>query len=229
LSKLFDIPNLMNSPEVSAEWCAADTRIFIDANIAALKEGLALLNRLSDESYCADCQPAFRSTIGAHYRHLLEHYLCFLECARQGTVCYDSRARDAHLECKRQHAIETTTSIIQRLQELNEGNGSVTSGPREVPEAVSSGDDTHANEVFTQGLLINDQQSPQSVATTIQRELLFLQSHSVHHYAMVAAMCRILGIAVAENFGVAIATQVFEAEKNCVDLRDRASARGGDT
>jgi hypothetical protein len=38
------------------------------------------------------------------------------------------------------------------------------------------------------------------------RELEFLLSHTVHHYAIVAILCRLQGIAVDDGFGVAPST-----------------------
>lgn len=171
------------------------TQVFIEANIAVLSEGLSLLRELDDGNYNGDCRPAFQSTIGAHFRHLLEHYQCFLKSIEQGTVCYDSRARDAALELNRGYAIEVMELVIAQFSRFRVD----ISSPARPATAI----------------FINDQQSPAPVQTTLQRELLFLQSHSVHHYAMIAAMLRLQGVEVGPNFGVAIATQIFEASKRC--------------
>lgn len=201
--------NITNSAEKAEKKPATDssTKVFIEANVAMLKEGLSLLRKLDDGNYNADCRPAFRSTVGAHFRHLLEHYQCFLKSFESGTVCYDSRARDGALEQNRAYAIEVMEHLISQLDHLNTESSVL------------------ANTVSA--LYVNDQQSPETVESTLQREVLFLQSHTVHHYAMIAAMCRIHGIEVAENFGVAIATQVFEANNRCPDPLKEGLSDGG--
>jgi hypothetical protein len=49
-----------------------------------------------------------------------------------------------------------------------------------------------------------------SVATTMGRELLFLASHSVHHYALLGQYCRAAGVELGHDFGKAPATVAFE-------------------
>lgn len=167
------------------------------ANVAALDEGRSLLTRLSDEVYVAPCRPAFRSFIGAHFRHLLEHYQCFLSACDTGqqsiSICYDTRPRVSRLEESRSAALETIDQLTEQLSGLN-------------------------NHYFSDTVcLARDQEALGSVASTLQRELLFLQSHSIHHHAMIAAMCRLHGVDVEEGFGVAIATQVFDLEQRACD------------
>ncbi|NIP97468.1 MAG: hypothetical protein GWO24_30170, partial [Akkermansiaceae bacterium] len=38
------------------------------------------------------------------------------------------------------------------------------------------------------------------------RELQFLVSHTVHHFAMIGGICRALGVALEDDFGVAPST-----------------------
>ena len=64
-------------------------------------------------------------------------------------------------------------------------------------------------EVLDSDLLIRDQQTSDSVRTSVARELLFLQAHTVHHYAIIAAMARNLGLSTKPDFGLAIATKAF--------------------
>jgi uncharacterized damage-inducible protein DinB len=43
-------------------------------------------------------------------------------------------------------------------------------------------------------------------ASTPDRELQFLASHTVHHFALVALLLRLAGVSVPDGFGVATAT-----------------------
>ena len=58
-------------------------------NIEALSEGLALLEQISDGSYLANHEPLFQSTLGQHFRHLIEHYQCLMQQIASGELSYD--------------------------------------------------------------------------------------------------------------------------------------------
>lgn len=160
----------------------------IESNIGALDEGAQLLSLIEADQYTKGFKPAFQSTIGAHFRHLLEHYRCFLAQIHSGEFCYDRRERDQLLECDREYARTTIKELIDQLRELD-------------------------CELFTKEYFVQDQQFPERVDTSLHRELLFLQSHTVHHYAIIGAMTRAFGKRPDEDFGVAIATQ--EHQKSC--------------
>ena len=64
------------------------------------------------------------------------------------------------------------------------------------------------------GTQIKDLQITEPIKTNLERELLFLQSHSVHHYAIIAAMTRLIGERPAVEFGVAFATRTFNEEQS---------------
>lgn len=154
----------------------------LQTNIDALEEGAALLALLDPEQYTQGYQPVFHSTIGAHFRHVLEHYRCFLNQLEARRFCYDSRERDQLLERDFDYANQTIVTLIESLRALESQN-------------------------LDQRCELDDQQANDPVASTLFRELLFLQSHTMHHYAIIGAMTRRLGAQPADDFGVAIATR----------------------
>jgi len=160
----------------------SQTKNLLQTNIDALEEGAALLALLEPEHYTQGFKPAFHSTIGAHFRHVLEHYRCFIKQLNTDVICYDSRERDQLLECDFDYANRTISDLKVALGELE------------------SSDLNRACEVV-------DQQASAPVTTTVYRELLFLQSHTMHHYAIIGAMTRSFGSQPADDFGVAIATR----------------------
>lgn len=164
----------------------------LEINIDALNEGLELLVLLTDKHYSQGFKPAFQSTIGAHFRHILEHYRCFLKQIDRGVFCYDERERDQSLEQDRNYAITTIKSLLLGLQNFE-------------------------LKAFSEKYTINDQQVDEQVSTNLERELLFLQSHSVHHYAIIAAMTRLIGEHPADEFGVAFATRSFNEEQAFIE------------
>ncbi|GHA00082.1 hypothetical protein GCM10008090_05940 [Arenicella chitinivorans] len=151
----------------------------VDINIGALQEGNLFLSSLPAKQFTQSLRPTFESTIGAHFRHVLEHYRCFLRQLPSACVCYDARERDQILERDLGYAVRTINDLVHALGTLSESST----------------------------LQIKDGPSGLVLTTTTQRELLFLQSHTVHHYAIAAAMGRQLGTDAAPGFGVALATQ----------------------
>lgn len=166
----------------------------LQSNIEALQEGLELLLLLKPGQYVSGYKPAFNSTIGAHFRHVLEHYRCFITQLSSGEISYDKRLRDQQLEVDCDYANQVINDLISNLKALRST-------------------DLNSTCVIRDQQAICDQLEPVPVNSTVYRELLFLQSHTVHHYAIIGAMTRAFGANPAEDFGVAIATR--EHQKNC--------------
>lgn len=162
----------------------------LNTNIEALEEGTELLKILGPDQYIAGYKPAFHSTIGAHFRHVLEHYRCLFSQLESGTFCYDDRERDQLLECDIGYAARTMTELKSALSTFDE-------------------------RAFEASYLVQDEQSAGTIKTTLQRELLFLQSHTMHHYAIIGAMARAFGRQPEDDFGVAIATRTHQ--QKCAD------------
>lgn len=172
----------------------------LQTNIDALEEGVALLALLLPSQYTQGFKPAFHSTIGAHFRHILEHYRCFISQLNAGEISYDKRERDQQLECDFDYANQTISLLTDDLRALIKTD-------------------------LNRSCVLFDQQTTQPVSTTVHRELLFLQSHTMHHYAIIGAMTRSFGALPAKDFGVAIATRVHQ-ECNDDDSAGRLSAVG---
>jgi hypothetical protein len=49
-----------------------------------------------------------------------------------------------------------------------------------------------------------------TVPSTLGRELLFLSSHTVHHFALLGNYCKAAGVEMGADFGKAPATVAFE-------------------
>lgn len=156
----------------------------VAANVSALAEGIKLLESITPAIYTQSQQPLFQSTIGAHFRHFLEHYECLFEQLPVRAICYDQRRRYQRLEIDFEYACEFIQLLRTRVEEI---------------ELTA----------FALDLQFMSDQNREAVPTTLARELLFLESHTMHHYAMIAAMARASGITTDGNFGVAIATRNF--------------------
>jgi uncharacterized damage-inducible protein DinB len=159
----------------------------IDENIYALRQGLELIEQIDDELYSQAFEPFFYRGVGSHFRHLLDFYSCFLSGFEPGEIDYDTRERDEIVEKDRLAAIARMRTIINFLEEL--------------PAACDKRPVRVRMEDTRAGL-----DSPPWSSSSIRRELQFLLSHTVHHYALIALMLRLRGVEAREGFGVAPST-----------------------
>jgi uncharacterized damage-inducible protein DinB len=163
----------------------------IQANLAVIRQGVDLLQELGDERYAARVAIVHGASVGGHMRHIIEHYLSFLNGWADGAVNYEDRARDPSLERDAALAGETLSAIDDRLRELaREG------GDRRLRVHAETSADTAAD---SSGL----------------RELEFLLSHTIHHYALVAVLARMQGVEPAGGFGVAPSTLKHQERLAC--------------
>ncbi len=134
--------------------------------------------------------PDYAYPVGAHLRHVIEHFEALLVPAVPGLVDYDARARDADLE-------RNPGLAVRRLQALR--------------TALSSGAGTAlttAVQVLGQSGLGGDFHF--SVPSTVGRELVFVASHAIHHFALLQAHCKQHGVPTGETFGKAPGTVAHE-------------------
>ena len=160
------------------------------ANIHYLHQAVALLDRLDDGLYCKPVASFYGSSVGGHLRHCIEHYLSFLSGMESGKVDYDDRKREERLEILTAEASGVLVEITNAFNSLLEG---------EPPVGVLVKMDCGGDEIEWQ-------------PSTTGRELQFLVSHTVHHFAMIGGICRALEVEMGENFGVAPSTLRHRAQ-----------------
>jgi len=162
-------------------------------NIRYLQQGLALLRDIDDAIYRYAAPRLFASGIGGHIRHNLDHYRSFFAGLASGRIDYDDRDRDTRIENERQQAMEQTRALIAELVELREPEVE-----RPVLVKMDCGEQSAASDTWR--------------SSTVGRELQFLISHTVHHYALVSVILRLQGIEVNEELGVAPSTLRYRHE-----------------
>ncbi len=166
---------------------------FILQNTRQLKDGIEVLSRLDDRTYAECNHRFFASGIGKHIRHILDMYQCFL-MFEDGSIDYDDRERDTRLETDREYAIEKARELIDRLESLR-------------------------NSAVVESLSVSSNEGPNTAgispwcSSSLVRELQYLASHTVHHYAIIAMILRILGHGCPEHFGVAPSTILYEQSR----------------
>jgi hypothetical protein len=156
----------------------------IRANLHYLQQAVALLDCLDDGLFSQPVANFYGSSVGGHLRHCVEHYLSFLAGMDSGRVDYDDRKREVRLETVTGEAAEALRRIMDGLSGLLGG---------EPPMGLHVKMDCGGDEIEWQ-------------PSTIGRELQFLVSHTVHHFAMIGGICRALEVGLEENFGVAPST-----------------------
>src|SRR6266581_3684357 len=84
-----------------------------------LQQGCIFLDRIDDETYGRPLEGKPAASLGAHYRHVLDHFLCLAEGIRTGRVNYDQRRRNAQLESSVTCARLVTEGLIDELGGLS--------------------------------------------------------------------------------------------------------------
>ncbi|QIT56084.1 DinB family protein [Aquisalimonas sp. 2447] len=161
------------------------------AENAEILQGLTgLLLRLDDDAFNSAADPCYGSTIGEQVRHTIEHAEALL-AAPGGTVDFHARQRDVRTETMRTLAIERLDDVINSFEGMRQ-------------RAV---DDTliRVRHVIDCSHGLEDHW----LDTSLSRELAFLQSHSIHHMALIGVMASLAGINVPEGFGVAPSTRRY--------------------
>ncbi len=158
-----------------------------DDNLHFLQQGLDLLRQLDDRHFTAQPQLPM-SPVGGHFRHCLDFYTCFLNGVERGEIDYDARTRDPRLEVDRGYAADFIAQLMERLERLPEG-------------------DHRPLRVSMDNRFLD--QEPCWATSSAQRELQFLRSHTVHHYALISALLHQLGYEPDADFGVAPSTLAY--------------------
>ena len=164
----------------------------VTANLALLEQAFDLLGRIPDAAYGGPDDGA--KPVGPHFRHVLEHYSCFLDGRPAGRIDYDARRREAALESDREAA-------RQRVRELIGGLTLLADEPLDSP----------AEARLECGL---GEESEQWSPSSVRRELHFLLSHTVHHYALIGLLLDRHGIDPGPEFGVAPSTLKYWRSQN---------------
>lgn len=156
------------------------------ANLAFLDQAAAFSQRMSS-SHWQTPSAAFRnSSLGQHLRHTLEHVEALLDGLPDGCIDYDARKRDEVIERQPELAADRCRQLKQAL-----ANTALT---------FSTEDEVLVRASCSKGEQAAGQKS------TLGRELQFLVSHTVHHFAIMAGICHGLGIQTSDDFGVAPST-----------------------
>ena len=172
--------------------CASLLAPLLQGNLDHLQQAKHLLSQLSDEQY-AHANPATgRGRIGAHLRHVVDHYAALVQGLAHGCIDYDARERRRELETSRASMAAALAAVDADLNRL--AARSPLQGIDVLIDSGEAGQRTRSS-------------------STLARELQFLACHTVHHYAVIALLLQERGYPVDPAFGVAPSTRKHEAEQ----------------
>lgn len=165
----------------------ADIERIVMQNVALLAQATSLLDQIADEDFRGPGSEGPGGGVGSQLRHVLDYYACFLRDLSDARVNYDLRERDPALEQERDRARERLVKLREELEALP---GKVEDGPLETRMECAG---------------LPEDQAVWSTSSTF-RELQFLASHTVHHFALVALLLSQRGVDVPVDMGVAPST-----------------------
>jgi len=163
-----------------------DRSALISAAEDVLCQGLALLDNIDADTYSRNEDGAWGSPIGAHYRHVLDHFLCLIQGLWDARINYDQRGRDREIEGSIEVARAATLELIDALTAIP---ADVLKQECEVVYSVGYGD-----------------KGVQAVRSVVARELMFCVGHAIHHYAILKLLCSVRAVALPFEFGIAPST-----------------------
>ncbi len=173
----------------------------INETVSTFNQLSVLIQSISEDDYKVLDDRIFLASIGAHVRHVLEHYLLFCEGISNGVINYDLRKREKDIEFQPETALQTINELSKALKKL--------SGVDKPLSVIVDLDTTFSDSENKSGY-----EQPSSTV----RELTFLHSHSVHHFATISHALRARKIdlpASLANFGIAPATVRYRESLQC--------------
>lgn len=159
----------------------------IASNISLLGQARHAVASLSKAQY-AQAPDGFHSSVGQHIRHILDHYRSLLN-TQGNLVDYEQRERNTAVQNDPAAALIHISQISQQLFELP---------ARRLRLAVEG---CHADARML------------TAETSTERELMFVLSHTVHHFAIIGIYLRVLRVTAPADFGVAPSTLRFQQQQ----------------
>ena len=160
----------------------------LDRIVLEFSRGLALIDSLTPDHYAES--PDGSGSIGAHFRHNIDFAANFLSGLEEGRINYNSRERDIRVETDPQYAKERILFLNSRFKTISE------------------------TLLESEVLICSELDESSWYASSGARELEFIHSHTVHHYALIAAKLNAFGVEVSADFGVAPSTLKYWAERD---------------
>jgi uncharacterized damage-inducible protein DinB len=158
-------------------------KALLDANLVSLNHLADVLRKIDFADYQQKLAVLNNSSIGMHFRHVLEFYDLLLQS--ESELCYDDRPRRYSIENNTEEALDFLVSIKTRLEGLHEDRNLI----------LSAGYDAYAD-------------TKTQVKSTLSRELAYNLEHCIHHMALIRIGLQQLDANwdLPDSFGIAPST-----------------------
>lgn len=144
-----------------------------------LQSLIDLLQQLSADQYNEPCTALSGASIGCHYRHIIEMFICLLDTYDEGVVNYDHRPRNRTVETNIKVALQKLEFVIAELKKPN----------KSIHIELTLGEEKLR------------------IESSYHRELLYNLDHTIHHQALIKiGVSEYDNIVLDDNFGVAPST-----------------------
>jgi len=148
-------------------------------------QALDLVEDMDAAIFRAPATDAGLSSVGEHLRHALDMYCVFFDGLADGHVDYELRERDPAVERDPRAAAACARTVLEGLATLDDGDAEL--------------------QVRCDSVALDGEDQP-FARSTVERELQFLLTHAIHHFALISANLRLQGIEPAPGFGYAPST-----------------------
>lgn len=170
-----------------------NNEIALEGQLETVQQARQFLLDMTSESYQAVIKPHFASSAGAHMRHILDHYSALKDGLACGLVNYNKRNRHSDAESCPNIALQMWQEIELWLKDVSQLDADL------VIDIVC---ETSINETK------NNQ-----TKSTLARELVFVSSHAIHHFSLLAVINSLLGNIDESDFGIAPSTASYRRQQ----------------
>ncbi len=152
-----------------------------------------VLQNLPPEDYAAPLPVLNGGSLGKHFRHIIDFYLCLLRDVENSAVDYARRERNALLETSPNIAAQKMAEIARQVQKLEEQDA------LQVRAEFSS----------------REGESRPLYPTSVGRELMYAYDHALHHLAIIRIGLeqRRPDLPVAHELGMAPSTIKYQRNR----------------
>lgn len=161
----------------------------LSSQLEIIQQAKEFLSQVCSEDYSTPFKPHLGSCAGAHMRHILDHYQALMTGLEDGVVDYNKRNRFSDVESDPKAALIAWEEIEHELQQVCDLQ-------LDMPLQIISETSIKQTEYV-------------QVNSTLARELVFVSSHAIHHFSLLAVMRSLQGHDTPQNFGVAPATVTY--------------------
>ena len=162
--------------------------LLIDGCINCIEQCDQILTTVSQDNFTDSAMGS--SSIGAHVRHILDRFHCFFAGLAGASIDYDARKRDPQIEQNVEAATFALASVARRIVQLQ--------------------DASLCNELISVKESVLPSSPAVEISSTLERELMGLITHSIHHLAIIALLAKSFGHQMGSDFGKAPSTIAYE-------------------